>query len=302
MQNAQIEILREGAQGEAVVSLQERLAYLGYYPDVIDGVFGPETRAAVVRFQTGKGLDADGIVGAATFNALADPDKPVRVYGATAIDDGEIFDLPLPEGQFYRSVYPKRQIVLHHTAGTPDPRSAIRWWETDPVAVATAYVIGGKGAFDGQIYRAFDDKFFAWHLGTIDASVHEPQNLDRLSIGIELCNWGYLRKGSDGKFYNYVGGVVPEKEVCDLGYVWRGQRYFHKYSEKQIESLSKLLKALAQKYEIPFTGKYDITDGWFDYGNGATQGARGLWTHANYRTDKTDLSPQPEMIKMLNAL
>jgi uncharacterized protein (TIGR02594 family) len=51
-------------------ALQARLKGLGLDPGPIDGIFGPRTRAAVIRFQAGQGLAADGIVGPVTRSAL----------------------------------------------------------------------------------------------------------------------------------------------------------------------------------------------------------------------------------------
>ena len=55
--------------------LQQRLATLGYDVGTPDGNFGPGTEAAVIAFQTDKGISpADGVVNQATWNALlADP-------------------------------------------------------------------------------------------------------------------------------------------------------------------------------------------------------------------------------------
>jgi peptidoglycan hydrolase-like protein with peptidoglycan-binding domain/tetratricopeptide (TPR) repeat protein len=55
----------------AVKSLQRRLLRVGYAPGPIDGLFGPLTRAAVVRFQATHGLEVDGIAGPRTLSALA---------------------------------------------------------------------------------------------------------------------------------------------------------------------------------------------------------------------------------------
>ena len=52
------------------LALQTRLAQLGYNVGTPDGVFGPGTTAAVKQFQTDNKLPANGIVDAATWNAL----------------------------------------------------------------------------------------------------------------------------------------------------------------------------------------------------------------------------------------
>lgn len=45
---------------------QNLLAYLGYYKDDVDGIWGEKSRAATVAFQKAAGLTADGIFGANT--------------------------------------------------------------------------------------------------------------------------------------------------------------------------------------------------------------------------------------------
>lgn len=63
--------LRLNARGDAVRALQEALAGIGLLAAAAaDGIFGPGTLAAVKKFQQSKGLTADGLVGAATWEAL----------------------------------------------------------------------------------------------------------------------------------------------------------------------------------------------------------------------------------------
>lgn len=63
-------ILRSGMQGAAVTALQERLRTIGFFNGAVDGVFGAETEDAVKSAQRNFGLEADGVVGAATWSAL----------------------------------------------------------------------------------------------------------------------------------------------------------------------------------------------------------------------------------------
>lgn len=56
--------------GENIVEIQSLLQDWGYYWGAIDGVRGPVTDAAIREFQADRGLVVDGIVGAATWQAL----------------------------------------------------------------------------------------------------------------------------------------------------------------------------------------------------------------------------------------
>jgi peptidoglycan hydrolase-like protein with peptidoglycan-binding domain len=62
-------LFRQGDQGPEVRALQHLLKFKGLDVDA-DGIFGGQTRNAVVAFQTQSGLAADGIVGPLTWSAL----------------------------------------------------------------------------------------------------------------------------------------------------------------------------------------------------------------------------------------
>jgi peptidoglycan hydrolase-like protein with peptidoglycan-binding domain len=63
-------ILRFGSKGTDVQQLQTLLLELGYYNGVVDGQYGETTLNAVSKFQTSKGLSADGIAGVKTREIL----------------------------------------------------------------------------------------------------------------------------------------------------------------------------------------------------------------------------------------
>jgi hypothetical protein len=62
-------VVKNGADGHPVKTLQYLLRARGHSV-AVDGVFGPQTEAAVKAFQGSKGLTADGIVGPVTWPAL----------------------------------------------------------------------------------------------------------------------------------------------------------------------------------------------------------------------------------------
>src|SRR5438876_5255991 len=62
------------AQPSATVrDAQQRLSALGYYTGPIDGLWGPDTQAAVERFQRDRGLQVTGDLNQVTASALQGP-------------------------------------------------------------------------------------------------------------------------------------------------------------------------------------------------------------------------------------
>lgn len=223
------------------------------------------------------------------------------------LDLTKIKQVSLSEEQYVKEETKKVQIVLHHTAGNSSAVSTINDWNTDKRGrIATCITISGKGlsknTYDGEICQAFSSKFWAYHLG-VKSDVFRSrglkfQNLDKISIGIEVCNWGPLEKVGD-KFYNYVDREVPADQVCTLDKPYKGHIYYHAYTDAQIESIRQLLVYWNKVWGIPI--KYNETDMW-EVSKNALSAVAGVYTHNSYRRDKNDVSPQPKLIAMLKSL
>ncbi|MBD2464942.1 peptidoglycan-binding protein [Oscillatoria sp. FACHB-1407] len=63
-------ILKLGSRGERVSELQAILQKLGYYESKPDGIFGDQTKSAVIEFQRQANLPVDGQVGESTLQQL----------------------------------------------------------------------------------------------------------------------------------------------------------------------------------------------------------------------------------------
>ena len=53
-----------------VLIAQDDLNTLGYRTGGLDGIFGTQTRTAVINYQRSRGLTADGIIGCNTWRSL----------------------------------------------------------------------------------------------------------------------------------------------------------------------------------------------------------------------------------------
>ena len=71
--DAGAESFKNGATGETVRKIQQRLSDWGYYSGAVDGIYGSATEAAVRKFQKKNGLTPDGVAGPATLAAIGLP-------------------------------------------------------------------------------------------------------------------------------------------------------------------------------------------------------------------------------------
>lgn len=74
------DVLLPGSQRPLVEVVQQALMSLGYEPGPADGVYGQDTRLAVIKFQQANNLGADGVVGSETYAALVRAAGPLS-YG-----------------------------------------------------------------------------------------------------------------------------------------------------------------------------------------------------------------------------
>jgi hypothetical protein len=313
-------VLKLGQTGDLVRILQE---LLNINPS---GEFDNPSRTTVLLFQKQNKLKADGIVGPLTWLKLNY--NPLELESDTDLSTGAtwIQQHALPEGEYVQEITNKEWIFLHDTKGRHNPKDVIDQWATDQRGrVGAHYVIGGISAildinnlsddeskWDGKILQAIKDEYWGYHLGAVKSS-----KMHKGSISIELCNSGPLVE-TDGKFYTWYGTEVHESQVCRLEAEYKGHRYYHKYSKEQLNALKALLLLLSDKHGInlksgvstmlkgttkpgisiyyPIMGSPMV----FDYNESANLGKiKGILTHGQVSQNKTDASPQPDLIQLL---
>jgi N-acetyl-anhydromuramyl-L-alanine amidase AmpD len=213
------------------------------------------------------------------------------------LDISKIKQARLKESQFFAELSLKTQIYLHHTAGGGNAEAVSRYWNGNTERIATAFIIGA----DGLIVQCFSSKHWAWHLGVgqkeFKAQGVPYTNLNKTSVGIEVCNWGYLKE-KNGHFYNYVNARVPDSMVTTLETPYKGYKHWYKYTDAQIESTRQLVVYLCETYDIPKEYRSEI----FGLDKEAFKGTPGIYTHNSVRKDKSDIYPCPRMIEMLKKL
>jgi hypothetical protein len=199
----------------------------------------------------------------------------------------------IPFNNYVREESAKKQIVLHHTAGGGKGEIVYQGWQADRTPVATCVAVSR----DGEIIQGFASRFWGYHLGMqVKHFGKLPyKNLDKQSIGIELCNWGPLTLKA-GQYKNYVNGVVDADEVIELEY--KGFKYWQKYTDDQIESVRLLLLHWGKKYGVNLEYNEDI----WAVSPRALKAESGVFTHNSYRPDKADIYPYPPLIEMLKNL
>lgn len=229
------------------------------------------------------------------------------------LDTKKIIQNPLPENQYYKEECAKKVVVLHHTVSGDGVAGDINYWKTTPEKIATCVLIERNG----KIYQCFSSRLWAHHIGcktSIFTKFGLPDinvQLNKQSIGIEIDSWGGLVKDDKGEWRvasydttlrkfvpNYKVAAIPANNVQVYEKGYRGFYGFEKYTAPQIQSVKELLEYWKETYKIPLTYNPDI----WDVSKRALSGEAGVFVHCSYRTDKSDLHPQPEIIEMLKSL
>ncbi len=216
----------------------------------------------------------------------------------------KIINVPISTDQYYPVDQPKKQIVLHHTVSDPTTQTGdVGSWLADKERIATYAII----ALDGTIHKCFKSTHWAHHLGVkmgwLKANgfrdyLIRNEMLNKSSIAIEIDSWGGLTK-KNGRYYNAYGREVSKDlEVVECNF--RGYKFFQKYSDAQIQTLRELLPELMKANNIPNNG---LKDGNFDLRKeDALSGVPGIYSHSNFRADKSDLYPDKRIVELLNSL
>lgn len=208
-----------------------------------------------------------------------------------------------PEDQYYKQEFPKTQLTIHYSASGNNPIAMFKSWMGDNYRVATCDGL----AHDGTVHRCFDPKYFAAHIGYYlngnEGTLAKFPNtnnqafnisIERRTIGIEVLNWGRLTF-KDGKYYSWANAEVKKDRVITYDTPWRGDTHFEKFTEQQICALDLWIRKMCTDFNIPmkFSGNFDIDEK-------AIMGEPGITMHTNFRADKQDMHPQPELIEMFN--
>lgn len=169
-------VLKKGSKGGEVSEVQRRLKKWGYYSGAVDGIYGENTRKAVINFQKKNGLTADGVVGLNTYAALGMNDS----YNVLKKDYNVTSGSSTPSGYTSTDLYLLAKCIYAEGRGEPYVGQVaigaviLNRVKSSSFPNTISGVIYQKGAFtavtDGQInlepdntaYNAAQDAMNGW--------------------------------------------------------------------------------------------------------------------------------------------
>jgi len=186
-------LLKIGSQGEDVKKVQRLLKVTA------DGSFGPQTKKAVMLWQSKNGLVADGIVGNKTWEKMF-PNK------AKAIDPSVTYNpinIHITESRGRTIKY----IVIHYTAGASSKAGS---------ALANRNVFLNRKASadfivdDSTIIQVNPDvnNYYTWAVGDGNGAFGIT---NKNSVSIEICS--NLSKGTSAQYPNHEGWSFSEASL-----------------------------------------------------------------------------------------
>ena len=134
-----VDLMKSGSKGDTVRQVQEELIAMGYLEaGEADGIFGPKTEKAVLAFQQENGLDATGIVGDGTWNALAENSRGAAESGTAGTETavGQEAESPAAEGQEAENQEADSEQAEEPAGGSIDYAAVFPSWNPDSPALA----------------------------------------------------------------------------------------------------------------------------------------------------------------------
>ncbi len=133
-------------------------------------------------------------------------------------------------------------VIIHYTSGPYQPSLNTL---VNPRVKASAHVIVDR---DGQITQLVPFDKIAWHAGS--SSYGGRIGYNKYSIGIEIVNSGPLTK-SGNLYRSWFGAAYNPSDVIQA--IHRNQtrpKYWHIYTEEQIQAVTELCRLLIEKYDV----------------------------------------------------
>jgi hypothetical protein len=124
----------------------------------------------------------------------------------------------------------------------------------------------------------------------------ENENIASQSIIIDVVNYGHLIKRNN-TYYTITNEEIPHIEVYNYDNPYKGYSYWHKYNDRQLQSIALLTKYLKNKWQM---GNFDIvSDDMFKYhAKWSTLG--GLRFDSQIIRSIRGINPQPSLIDAIN--
>jgi N-acetylmuramoyl-L-alanine amidase len=149
-------------RGDDIAGLQQALNSLGFDAGKVDGLFGPETLAAVLDFQHNRGMAEDGIVGTGVATELSLMERETSKRGREAVrEQAWIASLPQPIAGARIYVDP---------ACDHEPSSDATW-STAMATVAALRRVGAMPLLSRSIDTRPDDSTRARRANRLDADL-----------------------------------------------------------------------------------------------------------------------------------
>ena len=192
--------------GDDVARLQRRLMELGFNPGRPDGIFGPDTDAALREFQSGVGVVADGSCGPETFRAF---DRLIRtVSGGDAAGLREHVHLV----DLQSGVADKVIVIDPGSTIDPDICHAIAVRVEGRLAALGTQVLLTRPATGPHPDEAQRAEFANTVGADITVSIHVDRSETTAANGIATFYYGHPR----GSVHSHAGKVLAEHVQAEL--------------------------------------------------------------------------------------